>query len=154
MTEKLAAYLEKIQCYEPDLIVNNARINEEGLVNDVVIVNGEFVFRFPKHDWAIAHLKEEAKCLALARQFVDMPLPQWTIFDERCISYRWISGVALQRFHILLAETYVQETLAEQLGVFLHQLHTIPETAVSQANINRSVTVRSQEHWLKLYEDV
>jgi aminoglycoside 2''-phosphotransferase len=154
MTEKLAAYLEKIRCYEPEFIVDEAVINEEGLVNDVVVINGEVVFRFPKHDWAVAHLKQEAKCLALARRFVEMPLPQWTVYDDYCISYRWTAGVALQRFHILLAESFVQETIAEQLGLFLHQLHTIPKTAVQQADIGQSVTVRTQEDWLKLYEDV
>ncbi len=154
VVEKLAAYLEKIQRYEPALVIDEARINEEGLVNDVVVVNGKLVFRFPKHEWAIAHLLAEAKSLALARQFVEMPLPKWMVYDDHCISYHWIDGVALQRFHIFLADETVQEQLAEQLGTFLHQLHTIPETAVSQANIGHSVTLRRYEDWLKLYDDV
>lgn len=154
MTEKLARYLEKIKVYEPDLVVEESKLNDEGLVNDVVVVNGEHVFRFPKHDWAVAHLQQEAKCLSLACQFVEMPLPQWTVYDDHCISYRWISGVALQRFHILLASAFVQETIAEQLGTFLHQLHTIPMSLVDQACIQQSVTVRKQEDWLRLYEAV
>ena len=70
-----AVYLQRIQEIMPDLGIIEFDINTEGLINDVIIVNKERVFRFGKYEWAEADLKQEALCLSLARKYLDMPLP-------------------------------------------------------------------------------
>ena len=51
-------YLAHIKQAFPDLEIKQVSENNEGLVNDVVIVNGNRVFRFPKHDWAFGGKRE------------------------------------------------------------------------------------------------
>jgi aminoglycoside phosphotransferase (APT) family kinase protein len=47
-----------------------------------------------------------------------------------------------------------QQAIAEQLGTFLHQLHTVPLAEAEAHGIGPSVTNRSPERWQKLYDDV
>ena len=51
MTE-LASYEKRIREMAPDVAVNSVSLNRDGLLNDIVIVNDELVFRFPKHEYA------------------------------------------------------------------------------------------------------
>lgn len=66
MKDRLPGYLERIRHVFPDLPVSEAVLNEEGLVNDVVILNGRLVCRFGKQSWARADLQQEYRCLTLA----------------------------------------------------------------------------------------
>jgi aminoglycoside 2''-phosphotransferase len=125
----------------------------------VLIVNGRRVFRFPKQDWAIDHLRQETNCLALARQHLAMPLPRWTVYESEelghpFVAYDWIPGEALTRHTLLRLPLADQQAVAEQLGMFLHQLHTIPMSEVEQVGIRPSVTNRTPGNWQKLYDDV
>ena len=69
------AYLDRIREYVSDLDAAALRVNSDGLVNDVVIVNDDLVFRFPKNDRARQALAQETRILDLVRRYVDMPLP-------------------------------------------------------------------------------
>lgn len=153
-SDQTAVYLQRIQETMPDLDISEFDINTEGLINDVIIVNKERVFRFGKHEWAEADLMQEARCLSLARKYLDIPLPEWTVHAPDFISYPMIQGVPLQRYDILRWTEKVQIALAEQLGTFLHQMHTIPQAEIEAAGIAPSVTNRTASDWLKLYEDV
>jgi len=61
LDSQTAVYRQQIEASEPTLNIQTWEINREGLVNNAVIVNETHVFRFPKHDWAIDHLWQEAK---------------------------------------------------------------------------------------------
>lgn len=157
--EKTAVYQQEIARVEPNLSQESVEINNEGLVNTVLIVNGRRVFRFPKHDWAIDHLRQEANCLTLARQHLTMPLPNWTVYESEQLShpfvaYDWIPGEALTRHGLLRLPQIDQQAIAEQLGTFLFQMHTIPMREVEKMGIRPSVTNRTPEKWQKLYNDV
>ena len=154
-----AVYRQEIARVEPDLVLESVEINNEGLVNDVLIVNGRRVFRFPKHDWAIDHLRQEANCLALAQKHLDMPLPHWTLYESEKLgtpftSYDWIPGEALTQHILLRLPLADRQAIATQLGAFLHQLHTIPMVEVEKMGIRPSVTNRTPEKWQQLYDDV
>ncbi len=58
-----AAYLERIRAMRPDLTIKDVCLNSEGMVNDVVIVNGTWVFRFAKSEWGRAALADEVRVL-------------------------------------------------------------------------------------------
>ncbi|MCA9973770.1 MAG: phosphotransferase [Anaerolineales bacterium] len=152
--EQIAAYLARIRPFHLDLAIDDLQVNTEGLVNDVLIVNGAHVFRFPKADWAVAHMRQEAACLTLARRHVAVPLPAWRTYDDEFISYDLIPGVALQRHHVLTGSAAAQHALAAQIGGFLRALHAIPLAEVSAAGIGPSVTNRTRERWLQFYTDV
>jgi aminoglycoside 2''-phosphotransferase len=145
-------YLDQIQELAPDLTVRQIELNTEGLVNDVVVINQQRIFRFPKNDWAKTALYNEAKVLALARQFVSVRLPHFDLNQNDIVSYEFIPGEALLRDDILRQDTYTQDALAETLAEFLAQLHTIPQSSLDEADIQSSDTVRTAEDWLQLYE--
>jgi RimJ/RimL family protein N-acetyltransferase/aminoglycoside phosphotransferase (APT) family kinase protein len=157
--QKTAVYTQQIAQFEPDLTIETITSNNEGLVNDVLVVNGRRVFRFPKQAWGVAHLRHEASCLALARQHVTLPLPCWTVYESAELghpfaAYDWIPGEALTRHILLRLPPADQQVIAEQLGTFLHQLHTVPLAEAAAHDIRPSVTNRSPERWQKLYDDV
>ena len=147
-------HLERIQALMPDLEIRQAELNREGLVNDVVIINRQRVFRFPKSSWAQAMLHHEVKVLALARRYVDVRLPDFDLCEDDVVSYELIPGEALPRDDVLEQPASVQDTLAETLAGFLSQLHTIPRAAIDKAGIGPSDTVRTTDDWLQLYDEV
>ncbi len=157
--EKTAVYQQQIALFEPDLAIETVESNNEGLVNDVLVVNGRRVFRFPKNNWGIVDLRQEANCLALARQHVNLPLPCWTVYESEQMghpfaAYDWIPGEALTRHLLLRLPPAEQQAIAEQLGTFLHRLHTVPLAEVAAHGISPSITNRTPERWQKLYDDV
>ena len=149
----------KSNALNPTLQIETTEFNQEGLVNDVLLVNGRRVFRFPKHAWAIDHLRQEAACLDLARQHISLRLPNWTVYESEqfnapFVAYDWIPGAALTRHELLRLPLADQQAVAKQLGTFLQQLHTIPMSEVENVGIRPSVTNRTPEQWQKLYDDV
>lgn len=152
--EGMANYEARIREARPDLVIHEMALNREGLINDVVIVNDKIIFRFGKHEWAADDLAQEAACLILARKYVDLRLPAWTIHAPDFISYEKIPGEPLQRYDILRWPDRAQEAIAAQLGSFLQQLHTISLDEIKACGIGSSATKRRAGDWLRLYEDV
>lgn len=147
-------YVARIRETFPDLSLDELTVNEEGLVNDVVIVNGRRVFRFPKSEWAREALQHEARMLALARRYVNLRLPLYDVLEEDLASYELISGKALLHDDILRYDEATQDALAETLAIFLRQLHEIPRSELEENRVPVSATVRSNQEWLTFYEDV
>lgn len=149
-----AGYLERIRAAFPALSLSAVHLNRDGLMNDVVIVNNEWVFRFAKDEWARRSLVKEARILALVRKFVSISVPLIEHQKEDLVVYRLIPGDPLQRNDILQLDETQQNHLAEQIATFLHQLHSIPHEVLEQQAIPPSDAVRSREDWLRLFHDI
>jgi len=133
----------------------SVRANTEGLVNDVFIINDEWVFRFPKGEtWQRELQANEIKVLNLVRTHTDMRVPIFEIQAEDCVAYKLIPGQPLLRNTIFSAPQAAQDRMAEQLGAFLYRLHNIPQADLVRANIAQSDTNRDRAVFLKLYQDV
>ncbi|HJW89487.1 MAG TPA: hypothetical protein VJ436_02475 [Anaerolineales bacterium] len=50
MSDNLDGLLKRIQAIMPVLEIKQLERNQEGLINEVVIVNQEFVFRFARNE--------------------------------------------------------------------------------------------------------
>lgn len=147
-------YVTRIRQSFPDLKVDDLIGDNEGLVNDVVIVNGRRVFRFPKSEWAREALQQEARVLALARRYVTLPLPFYDLLEEDLASYELIPGEPLLQDDILRYDEATKDALAKTLATFLRQLHEIPRSELEENGVPVSVTVRSHQEWLTFHEDV
>jgi aminoglycoside 2''-phosphotransferase len=145
-----ASYLEQIRKAFPSLDVSNAIYNQDGLVNDVVIIQNK-VFRFVKEEWGLPLLEQELKVLEILKDRLSLSIPQPTRLSETCIVYDYISGEAFtwQVFERQNAQT--RESLLQQYALLLKDLHTTPLELVEHAGIGDSDTNRDQEDWLELY---
>lgn len=147
-------YLEKIRVVYPNLSLDHLELNQDGMNNDVVIVNHQLVCRFPKNDWAKEDLKTEVKILQVVQQFIDIPIPRLEHVEDDFVSYPLIRGTALSRHQLFRLDSLAQEKVIEQLGQFYQQLHSIPSDAIAASSIPSSVAQRSREDMLVLYEQV
>ena len=147
----LPSHVERIRASFPTLPLDSVSYNPDGLANAVVIVNDGLVFRFPKDEGARAALVREARALDLARRYVSIPVPYFEQQADDFVMYRLIRGEPLYHHDILRQAESVQEQFAEQLAMFLRQLHAIPRDEVVRA-VGEPVE-REPDYWLKRYQD-
>ncbi len=117
----------------PALRIERLRLNDEGQNNDVLIVNDDLIFRFPRDDEGIDRLATEVALLGRIRPFVTLPIPEpvYTSFTPRAAGqvfagYRMLPGEPLWRETVAAtADTAAMKRLATQLATFLRSLHGI-----------------------------
>jgi aminoglycoside 2''-phosphotransferase len=128
-------YVERITAVLPGTSPAQMRINHDGLMNDVVIADDQWAFRFAKTEAGRGALLRESHILALVQRYVRLPAPRFTWHGDDCVAYPFLQGVGLDRNTLLRLEPVVQARLAEQLGTYLRQLHTIPAAELEPLNL-------------------
>ncbi|GHO85280.1 phosphotransferase family protein [Dictyobacter formicarum] len=127
-------YLRHICRSYPELSVDNMKFVQHGQNNDVLIVNDEFIFRFPKYRAGLRQLEIEVALLRFLRNIIMLPIPQ-ILFDnlsaqtigEAFVGYRMLAGQPFWRQTFLaITDEETLDRLARQLALFLQQLHSIP----------------------------
>jgi aminoglycoside 2''-phosphotransferase len=126
MPESKLDTLQRILQVIPDLRISSVRSGDDGLVNDVLIVNEDLVFRFARDDAGCRALEREARLLAFVRPRVSLTVPEAIQRRQDCLVYRFIPGVPLDRQRLLAQDAPTRKVLLEQLGTFLHELHSLP----------------------------
>jgi aminoglycoside 2''-phosphotransferase len=153
---ELAPYIQAIHAVYPDLLVETVRLNQQGQFNDVLVVNNEDIFRFPKTQREAIKLEMEAALLRSLKGRVMLPIPD-PIYQSQGAS---APGRVFMRYHLLPGEPLWPETFASlkdgeqrqhvatQLATFLRQLHSISaeELAVKLPDF------RGCEEWRELYD--
>ena len=152
--EMPVSYLDRMRAAFPALSLSTVHLNRDGLMNDVVIINNEWVFRFAKDEWVRRSLVKEARILALTGTFVSVGVPVFEHQEEDLVVYPLIPGEPLQRNDILQLDQPLQNHLGAQIATFLHQLHCIPHQVLEQQAIPLSDAVRSRDDWLRLFHDI
>jgi len=115
---------QRVQALMPDLEITQFEINREGLINDVAIVNGQWVFRFAKTPESARILARELKILDLVRPRLELAVPAPAYRGEDAVVYPYLEGEPLLRVTLYDLEPGARARLAEQLGAFLFRLHT------------------------------
>jgi aminoglycoside phosphotransferase (APT) family kinase protein len=107
----------------------------EGCDSTAFEVNGEWVFRFPKHSYVDPHLGIEARVLQVigARSLLPVPAIAYVgepseIFPYHFTGYRKLAGVPGIR---LSPDDVPFARIAQPLGRFLSGLHAIPASEVA-----------------------
>ncbi len=149
-----ASYLESISAVYPGISFDHLEFNQDGMVNDVIVVNQELVCRFAREDWGKEILAHETKILEIVKRYVDIQIPELEHIEESFVTYRYIKGEPLSRNTLLKLSNKAQERVINQLTQFHHQLHSIPINILNEFGISASSTERSLEDWLQLYEQV
>jgi aminoglycoside phosphotransferase (APT) family kinase protein len=149
-----SSYLEKIRSVYPNISLDHLDFNQDGMVNDVVVVNHDLVCRFAKDDWGKEILAHEAKVLEVVQRYVDLRVPRFEHLEEGFVSYRFIKGEPLSRNTLLKLSANKQAHVISQLARFHQQLHSIANEVLVNAGVSSSGAVRLREDWLQLYEQI
>src|SRR5215204_5886403 len=128
---ELGPYATRIRELRPDLVIEDVRLNRDGLLNDVVVVNNELVFRFAKTGFGAKDLVEEANVLRLLKKYISLPIPTPFYESHEVMGYRLIPGECLRRDMLMRLAEDEQQLIADQLAQFFKELHGIPQNEIS-----------------------
>jgi len=142
---------EQIHRVMPDLEINSLEIHQEGLVNDVLIVNHEWVIRMTKTEWGKELMDMEDHLMQCLQPQITLSVPSPVKRADGILVYPHLKGATFQREIWAKAEQKVQQHLADQLGQFLSELHSVPSDDVD-CEIPHTLAPVTQETWLDIHE--
>lgn len=148
-----AVMFERIRQAFPNVDLTNAVVNTDGLVNIIVIAGGQ-VYRFARDEFAVGALQREKAILDLVRKHVSMPAPIFEQIAEDFVHYPFMAGEPFMRNDLLRLAEPEQDRIAEQMAVFLQQLHAVPSAELAAADVQPSGGRQTQAEWLELYEAI
>ena len=144
---------EKIQFIRtsmPAINISHIEENSHGWDNDILIINHQLVFRFPKTGH-ISHkiIKEKQILDLLNKKKPILQLPDYKLlFDEQkkliCTCHQFIDGVLLNRNSDMIN----WEESAKLLGDFLTKLHRIQDVDYKKYSIP---TIHTFDYWNNFY---
>ncbi|ERJ13236.1 phosphotransferase family protein [Haloplasma contractile] len=128
-------YIKRINQVYPKLTIREYEKNDIGQNNDVLIINTNLVFRFPKYKDGISILKEETRILSCIKSKVSLtvPSPIYLSFDQMDVGqaftgYELIPGSPLWKEKLYKIKNKGSvKNIAVQLVNFLKELHSIPK---------------------------
>jgi len=146
-------YKIRIGEISPDLVVKDIKLNDAGLMNDIVIVNDDFVFRFPKHEYAFKHLRTEAELLDFLQDKITLEIPKPFYVSEDAMAYPLVAGETLRRDLLLKLPEAQQQRMADQIAQFFKELHgTDPNDA--DFEVPQADALMKYEGWMGAYERI
>jgi aminoglycoside 2''-phosphotransferase len=148
MPEPTDHLLDRVRAIMPELEIREWSRNSEGNINDVIIVNHEFVFRFIKDERYLATLAAELRILDLARPHVGLSVPTPVYRGADCIVYPLLGGRTLSRQLVLGFDQPTRAAVAGQIATFLQRLHAIDIAAAGELPATRAPVRR--ENWLDI----
>ncbi|MEJ2287969.1 MAG: phosphotransferase [Deinococcales bacterium] len=148
------AYLARIRHAFPERSRARFELIDEGAVNDVVIVDGELVCRFPKRDVPEEGLEREGRALALVARHVRAPVPRYEVVDSGFAAYQRLAGGSLTRDRLRALAPADRAAVLRDLVTFLAELHAVPAEEAETVGVGASPTVRDRPWWLAFLERV
>lgn len=154
--DKQEAYVQLICDTYPDLAIEKVSLNDRGQYNDILIINDDLIFRFPKYAEAIRQLETESIILQGIQSYVTLPIPNPIYKSEETqavgkvfMSYHMIHGEPLWRETLLaINDEATVQALAIQLGTFLKTLHSVPVKSAFDVELP---VVSSYAEWSDMY---
>ena len=145
------SYQDRIRELFPDLIIESISLNREGLLNDVVVVNTDLVFRFAKTGFGSSDLLAEAKVLHFLRNYITIQIPEPFYESGELLAYRLIPGETLRRDVLMKLADSDQQAVADQLAQFFKELHGIPLSDASAHEIPMADALMKYEGWMNVF---
>ncbi len=146
-------FIQAIQAAYPDFAVQSATFLEDGQYNDVLLVNGRTIFRFPRYAGGLEQLALETKILTAVQPYLPLPVPNPTfvqfanpVVGQAFMGYERIPGEPL--YPAAFAQIDDKAALAAQLAEFLQALHSVPIHTLVDEPLPVSDT---REEWLEVY---
>jgi aminoglycoside 2''-phosphotransferase len=151
MTDQTDYLRQRVQKILPDIEIQSIEMHQEGLVNDVAIVNNTWVVRFTKTEFARELMDMEYLLLRLLEPAISLPIPKPEKFAKDVLIYPHIAGHDFTREIWADAPADQHQVLAEQLGRFLHELHGISTVELAW-DVPHTLAPVSRDTWADIYE--
>lgn len=148
------AYLQLIQRDLPGTDPERLDHITDGMVNDVVVVDRTWVYRFSKHDWSQPLMQHEAKVLALVRARADVPVPHLEMLGDDACRYPYLAGTPLTRRMLFNWSEADRSAVLKSVVRFIAQMHAIPTAEATAAGIGPSDTNRDAGWWRTFHADL
>jgi aminoglycoside 2''-phosphotransferase len=153
MSEQDVYWHEQIHSIMPELEIVEYELHQEGLVNDVVIVNNEWVIRFTKTEWGKELMATEDRLLCFLKPKLTLSIPSPVVRANGAMAYPHLIGETFLRETWLAADTQKRQMLADQLGQFLNELHHV-ETDDLDGELPLCFAPVTRETWLEIHDRV
>jgi len=132
----------------PKLPIATSEVKTNGWDNDILIINKQQVFRFPKTDQITDQIKNECELLEqLARKNPVLQIPRYKMIYEgdvlKAVTYPFLSGESLNEHPFDLRKNPEN---AQLLGDFLTKLHQIKGSHLS--------SIHTFCYWQSLFESL
>lgn len=144
---------ERIREIYPELDIDHSEVIDLGQNNDVLIVNDNLVFRFPKYVEGIKKLIKETEILEQikGKLSLSIPYPQYSSMEPNEVGkvftgYKLIEGTPL--WTDMMKNIHKEERIASQLVQFLMELHSQP---VDRLGIEKKSTEDVRNSIVDLY---
>lgn len=131
--EGMEEYRESIASVCPDLGLETVELFRAGQNNQLILVNSELIFRFPKYGQGVAGLWREHAILSAARPRLPLATPDYiysNLDDEvgrAFVGYRKLPGSPLWPADFRqFADEETVDRLAADIATFLQALHAVP----------------------------
>jgi aminoglycoside 2''-phosphotransferase len=148
-------YLNLIKQSVSELEIKDYRLAQKGWDSTVLIINDNYIFRFPKRESSLESLKIEMAILPKLKESVNLAVPDFEFFskdysdyEKAFVGYKMIPGIELTK--AVFEQIKSKEKIAKQLGEFLTKLHSFPLKEAIKANIKE----RNKEHLEEFYKDI
>jgi len=135
--EGIEGYRERIAAVCPELGVETVELFRAGQNNQLILVNNELIFRFPKYEKGVDGLRHEHAILRAARPRVPLATPEYiyhNLDDEvgrAFVGYRKLPGSPLWPADFRrIADARTIDRLAAGIASFLQALHAVPPETV------------------------
>ena len=133
--DKITIYLQNIHQIYPGLVINSANLLGHGQFNDILQINDDLIFRFPRFIQAAKIMAYEVDALrALHKVLTTLPIPDpiyinhnASLVNKNFMGYRMLAGKPVSQEGIKsIDDENILDRIASQIGQFLRELHTIP----------------------------
>lgn len=134
--------LNKINCKFPLLSVKSHKYIDCGFDHDVIILNNDLVFRFPKEapKDLQSELYDEIQLLYYLKKKIKVGIPEYIYIskDKSFAGYKLLNGRELKPSHFRRFNASTKERFAKQLADFLTKLHSTPKSVIKRFNVRTS----------------
>jgi aminoglycoside 2''-phosphotransferase len=151
---ELEAYERRIREISPQLVIKSVSLNKDGLLNDVVIVNNDLVFRFAKREFGYKDPQEEANLLNFLKNYITLPIPTPFYQSPDALAYQLIPGVTLRRDVLLRLPEVDQQAIGDQLAQFFKELHSVPVNEVTGFEVPLADALMKHDRWVNTYQRI
>lgn len=134
----------------PNLVINEVQFIDSGWDNDLLVINGQIAFRFPKKEELLDQFNDELiilQQLALKKPVLQIPRYR-SVYENgilRGVSYPLLKGESLSQ---CLKDFQESNENAELIADFLIKLHSIQLSALQETHLH---TLHTIDYWQKLY---